>query len=467
MTDSGGYSPAVADPVQVSVPQFLWDATKFLGGYLAWQALDELRKDPKAAADAAASAWDAAKGPLKQYLIDIAPGMTEDPGWVLRQPVGEASGGRVRSTATASLADIAESLDAVRMPRFTSPGVPIRPEFVHGPQYRGRFAEGGGTDGASDGGTDGGGAAVDPSPGEHSNQSGPSTAAGDPEAGLGSLSASDPGLASAIGWANATSQKAAFDTKNSLMGEPNAFNAVLDIMSPVSISMMENLGQWASAHGITMGMPETGGRSGADDASGIDYPGGAASGSGTGAPGNSGGPTFRYDPLGADPSRYGFGPEHSFFVPAASGGGLRGAQSRIEPTHSHAGSGRSIAGSRGGGRLVDDPSPGRADLVKTSVAANSYVIPADVVSGLGQGNTDAGAGRLRGMLANVPPHRPAVSTNRVPVALSGGEYLVPPEIVAGLGGGSTDTGMRVLERLIAEVRRRVLLDTSRLKPPKR
>jgi hypothetical protein len=367
---------------------------------------------------------------------------------------------------------IADWLDAIDARRDAGPPAPTLPEIAHGLAHRRRLAEGGSTDGSSDGGSgdgdsEAGAAAVDASPGEHSDRSGPSTAAGDPDAGLGSLSASDPGLASAIGWANATSQKAAFDTRNALTGEPNAFNAVLDIMSPISISMMETLGQWASAHGITMGLPESGGRSGADTLGGSDPADGIPSSLEAATPASAAGSTVRYDPLGVDPSRYGLGPEHPFFVAAASGGRLHPAPPRIEPNHRHTGARPQSQRSDNGGHLVDDPSPGRADRVATAVAANSYVIPADVVSGLGQGNTDAGARRLRHMLAKVPPHRPAVSTRGVQVALSGGEYLVPPQIVAGLGGGSTATGMRVLERLIAEVRRRTMLDTSRLQPPKR
>lgn len=43
------------------------------------------------------------------------------------------------------------------------------------------------------------------------------------------------------------------------------------------------------------------------------------------------------------------------------------------------------------GGVIQSEIPGRTDHIPTSVAANSYVIPADVVSGIGQGNTMAGA----------------------------------------------------------------------------
>jgi hypothetical protein len=147
-----------------------------------------------------------------------------------------------------------------------------------------------------------------------------------------------------------------------------------------------------------------------------------------------------------------------------SGGGGGGYDANGGLIHGHM---QARSRSRDPGKLVDDPSPGRADRIATRVPANSYIVPADVVSGLGQGNTDAGARRLRRMLMKVPPFRSAAPTKPVPVRLSGGEYHVPPAIVAGLGGGSVARGALVLEHLVHTVRDRVSRHMRTAPPPKR
>lgn len=97
--------------------------------------------------------------------------------------------------------------------------------------------------------------------------------------------------------------------------------------------------------------------------------------------------------------------------------------------------------------------PGRTDSHKTHVPPGSYVIPADIVSGRGQGNTIAGAHALqqlfkmgpygsspanmvRGRGAPPAPHPAKFADGGVPddatgrpvrVDLAGGELVVPPE----------------------------------------
>src|ERR1700744_3631855 len=50
------------------------------------------------------------------------------------------------------------------------------------------------------------------------------------------------------------------------------------------------------------------------------------------------------------------------------------------------------------GGLIDSATPGRTDQLRISVQPESHIIPADVVSGLGQGNTAAGAQMLNQLL---------------------------------------------------------------------
>lgn len=97
--------------------------------------------------------------------------------------------------------------------------------------------------------------------------------------------------------------------------------------------------------------------------------------------------------------------------------------------------------------------PGRTDAHKTHVPSGSYVIPADIVSGRGQGNTLAGAHALQKLFKMGPygagspqlkrgpgaPHAPIVKMRAdggetddntgtpVRVNLAGGEIVVPPE----------------------------------------
>lgn len=54
------------------------------------------------------------------------------------------------------------------------------------------------------------------------------------------------------------------------------------------------------------------------------------------------------------------------------------------------------------GGVIASEIPGRTDHIPTSVAADSYVVPADVVSGLGEGNTLAGARFIQEALTSGP-----------------------------------------------------------------
>lgn len=102
--------------------------------------------------------------------------------------------------------------------------------------------------------------------------------------------------------------------------------------------------------------------------------------------------------------------------------------------------------------LVEDPTPGRTDRLPTSMPADSYVIPADVVSGMGQGNTLAGAKILDAIFKSHggPAARRAEggatpATARVPVIVAGGEYIVSPDRVRSVGSGDAAKGHKLLD----------------------
>lgn len=141
--------------------------------------------------------------------------------------------------------------------------------------------------------------------------------------------------------------------------------------------------------------------------------------------------------------------------------------------------------------LLHSAIPGRTDHIPASPATDSFVIPADVVSGLGEGNTLAGAKALTLALRMGPygtpmprggPHfarpipRPDVQrvpayeskggpTGNVPIAAAGGEFIVPPEVVRREGGGDPDKGHKALHAFVIMARRQIIKDMKKLKPP--
>lgn len=175
------------------------------------------------------------------------------------------------------------------------------------------------------------------------------------------------------------------------------------------------------------------------------------------------------------------------------------------------------------GGLITGSTAGRADHVPTAVAANSYILPADVVSGLGEGNTLNGQAQIDKMLHSEPygiappqmhgrssgfagmPRPPAPANDQyayggnvidferarramqtpgfslqgmhsgrvphgegtVPVRLSDGEYNIRPEFVAKIGSGSYDRGHAILDAFVKLVRENVIKKLKSLPGPKK
>ena len=74
--------------------------------------------------------------------------------------------------------------------------------------------------------------------------------------------------------------------------------------------------------------------------------------------------------------------------------------------------------------------PGRADALNADVPDGCYIIPADVVSALGDGNTAAGFEHLARMF----PTQRADGGATIPCQLSDGEFMVFPADVEKYGG---------------------------------
>lgn len=130
------------------------------------------------------------------------------------------------------------------------------------------------------------------------------------------------------------------------------------------------------------------------------------------------------------------------------------------------------------GGLINSSVPGRTDRIPLAVAADSHVIPADVVAGLGQGNTMAGSLLLDQMMSSGPygiplprgghgagPPRPpraeptqggfaggGAASAHTPILAAGGEYIVKPEAVLRLGGGNMKKGHDILDQFIHRMR---------------
>lgn len=175
------------------------------------------------------------------------------------------------------------------------------------------------------------------------------------------------------------------------------------------------------------------------------------------------------------------------------------------------------------GGLIHSTVPGRTDKLNLSVPEDSYILPADIVSALGEGNTFAGAATLdrvfsgqpygakggpygahleeltrhghgapgpsgppapppgpnEGNAAPTPPHfwnqtretspehfAKGGATAMVPVVVAGGEYAVPPKIVARLRGGDMDAGHEALDNFVRGVRAELAKVSQKLPGPK-
>lgn len=153
---------------------------------------------------------------------------------------------------------------------------------------------------------------------------------------------------------------------------------------------------------------------------------------------------------------------------------------------------RSVGQDHNGGYLSGSTG-GRTDNMPINVPAGSHVIPADVVSGLGEGNSLAGAAVLDRMLHTGPhgmrldsphggghgiPHAPTPAAGeyakggaskgngRVPIVAASGEFVVHPSAVQHLGGGDQEKGHKVLNGFIKHVREKTAKKMMSLPGPK-
>lgn len=156
---------------------------------------------------------------------------------------------------------------------------------------------------------------------------------------------------------------------------------------------------------------------------------------------------------------------------------------------------------RGESGFLNGSTLGRADHLMATAPSGSYIVPADVVAGLGEGNSLAGAKVMDEMLNSGPwgtrlprlahreppearapggirlPRQPVYEQHggpvrghgqeeeRVPVALSHGEYQIDPEDVRRIGGGNIKLGHARLDHWVVRMRGEQIDKLKGLKPP--
>jgi hypothetical protein len=136
--------------------------------------------------------------------------------------------------------------------------------------------------------------------------------------------------------------------------------------------------------------------------------------------------------------------------------------------------------------------PGRTDRLPVHVYSGAYVLPADIVSGLGEGNTLAGnrviekmlldgslSGKSSGGSAVALQHAQKLKDKYgikgpyhegdalVPVIVAGGEYIIHPDQVAEIGEGDMDKGHAVLDAFVVSQRRALRKKLAKLPGPAR
>ena len=130
---------------------------------------------------------------------------------------------------------------------------------------------------------------------------------------------------------------------------------------------------------------------------------------------------------------------------------------------------------------------GRTDHLPMHVPSGSYVIPADIVSAMGEGNTMAGFKQMKIIFGGTPYSGPTSvkmgggpygadmpsskaaggEAEAVPIVAAGGEYVVSPEEVRMVGEGDLELGHRVLDEFIKTYRKKTIRTLQKLPGPKK
>lgn len=132
---------------------------------------------------------------------------------------------------------------------------------------------------------------------------------------------------------------------------------------------------------------------------------------------------------------------------------------------------------------------GRTDHLPMHVKSGSYVIPADIISAMGEGNTMAGFKTAKRIFGGTPytgkggpygqgstPYGAAMpradggeamGDELVPIVAAGGEYVITPEEVIMIGGGNLDHGHKILDSFVKKMREKTIKTLKKLPGPKK
>jgi hypothetical protein len=128
---------------------------------------------------------------------------------------------------------------------------------------------------------------------------------------------------------------------------------------------------------------------------------------------------------------------------------------------------RRIKRAKGGkvhiGPIVGDTG-GRADKVPMKVPDGAYVIPADIVSGLGEGNTGAGMVQLGKMFPKSKPRIMRESPGAVPILAADGEFVISPESILDRWDDLA-YGHQALDAWVLQERQQLIETLEGLDPP--
>jgi len=101
------------------------------------------------------------------------------------------------------------------------------------------------------------------------------------------------------------------------------------------------------------------------------------------------------------------------------------------------------------------------------VPSGSYVIPAEEVAYLGEGNTLNGFKNITEMISKYPEDSQHDDGIAVPIVAAGGEYVIRPSAVVGIGEGDINKGHRILDQFVMKLRKNHIKTLQKLAPPKK
>jgi len=119
---------------------------------------------------------------------------------------------------------------------------------------------------------------------------------------------------------------------------------------------------------------------------------------------------------------------------------------------------------------IRSPVAGRTDHLPMHVVSGSYVIPADIISAMGEGNTEAGfriAKKIFSKPKGVMEGEGEVEGSPVPIIAAGGEYVIHPRDIRWIGGGDVDAGHKGLDDFVVQMRAKTVKTLKNLPGPKK